>query len=618
MPDIVSKTIHVRFSTQQRATLADQMADVQSQIDGVEDEKKKAMAGFNARLKVLRARMHEYATAVREGEGDIVVDCLWKFDANKPLEHLWRLDTMEIVESRPLTGKAAKKAAEAARQLDLVTPTPAGAGDGRAVAAGGTPGEQPAREAARVLRLRVGPTPPCPAPVPGAPGGICGADGDPDFFAGFCKAHHDALPEPDRVAILEAIAEVRRQMKTQQAAERRAKKQQIATAAEEDAARDAAHKAADEASGAALDAIGGPLGCARAIEEGKGGEGEPVKAPETDDDYRARVKVAIDQAHKAATARASTKPAPAPEVTGEGAVPPIVREKPRELTPDLIAQLAEASRQAGDATVPAAEVPVPEGEPAAAPEPVVVPVNDAPPALGDECDEEPEDDNGPAPGNEAEPPPPADEELDGPQPLYNQRRPDGWPLCPRCGEDELYSPAIPPTEATIVRCDACGWRPPTEAIPTRPALPLDTTTHRAPFAPGHQVLHVGGVDIDTSGLLDHGRLLRNGPCKHSDDVGPCVACTRAAVEEERARLAQAGTPPLPAGPVSDEARQLAERSAAAAPEWCAALRRQVTAAEKAEGKATCACGKVVAIRPVTEDGAWVATLPKHKRAEPTS
>ena len=57
-----------------------------------------------------------------------------------------------------------------------------------------------AREAAKVLRLRVGPTPPCPAPVPGAPGGICGADGDQDFFDGFCQPHH-AAHNGTRVAV---------------------------------------------------------------------------------------------------------------------------------------------------------------------------------------------------------------------------------------------------------------------------------------------------------------------------------------------------------------------------------------------------------------------------------
>jgi hypothetical protein len=40
-----------------------------------------------------------------------------------------------------------------------------------------------------------------------------------------------------------------------------------------------------------------------------------------------------------------------------------------------------------------------------------------------------------------------------------QTRPDGWPLCPTCGEDELYSLAIQPTPETIVGCYRCGRWP---------------------------------------------------------------------------------------------------------------------------------------------------------------
>lgn len=42
---------------------------------------------------------------------------------------------------------------------------------------------------------------------------------------------------------------------------------------------------------------------------------------------------------------------------------------------------------------------------------------------------------------------------------YVAHRPDGWPLCPLCGEDELYSLAEPATIATIVGCYACGFKP---------------------------------------------------------------------------------------------------------------------------------------------------------------
>ncbi len=48
-----------------------------------------------------------------------------------------------------------------------------------------------------------------------------------------------------------------------------------------------------------------------------------------------------------------------------------------------------------------------------------------------------------------------------------ETRADGWPLCPHCGKDELWSPLIPnpidskpPVSAYIeagLRCYRCGW-----------------------------------------------------------------------------------------------------------------------------------------------------------------
>lgn len=35
-------------------------------------------------------------------------------------------------------------------------------------------------------------------------------------------------------------------------------------------------------------------------------------------------------------------------------------------------------------------------------------------------------------------------------------RKDGWPLCPLCGDDELYSLEIPATAETIRACYRCG------------------------------------------------------------------------------------------------------------------------------------------------------------------
>lgn len=51
---------------------------------------------------------------------------------------------------------------------------------------------------------------------------------------------------------------------------------------------------------------------------------------------------------------------------------------------------------------------------------------------------------------------------------YPEKRADGWPLCPCCGEDELWSPSFrwngecerPPMKAWILaglRCSTCNW-----------------------------------------------------------------------------------------------------------------------------------------------------------------
>lgn len=51
--------------------------------------------------------------------------------------------------------------------------------------------------------------------------------------------------------------------------------------------------------------------------------------------------------------------------------------------------------------------------------------------------------------------------------IYTEHRADGWPLCPQCGEDELWSRFAwygddpkPPMQAWIghgLRCYKCGW-----------------------------------------------------------------------------------------------------------------------------------------------------------------
>jgi predicted RNA-binding Zn-ribbon protein involved in translation (DUF1610 family) len=46
-----------------------------------------------------------------------------------------------------------------------------------------------------------------------------------------------------------------------------------------------------------------------------------------------------------------------------------------------------------------------------------------------------------------------------PERIYTRHRADGWPLCPQCGDDELWSSENEATIETIVSCLGCGWRP---------------------------------------------------------------------------------------------------------------------------------------------------------------
>jgi hypothetical protein len=48
---------------------------------------------------------------------------------------------------------------------------------------------------------------------------------------------------------------------------------------------------------------------------------------------------------------------------------------------------------------------------------------------------------------------------DGQRYEYPELREDGWPLCPRCGADELYSLDIAPTVETIRGCYNCEFAP---------------------------------------------------------------------------------------------------------------------------------------------------------------
>lgn len=56
--------------------------------------------------------------------------------------------------------------------------------------------------------------------------------------------------------------------------------------------------------------------------------------------------------------------------------------------------------------------------------------------------------------------------MDAPESVPAYRR-DGWPLCPQCGHDELWSARLPARPSDPLTCYLCDWRG-TVPVPLRP------------------------------------------------------------------------------------------------------------------------------------------------------
>ncbi len=178
--------------------------------------------------------------------------------------------------------------------------------------------------------------------------------------------------------------------------------------------------------------------------------------------------------------------------------------------------------------------------------------------------------------------------------LYRERNADGWPKCPRCGNDELWSPAIPPTENTIIHCNDCGWRPPVDVIPTRhlAALPADTDE-------AYEALPAS-EDTRTEPLFA-------APDDSADEAPPAEDDDHAPPDLDEAPSDSASEEHA-----ADETDKPSEEPTAE-PGWCERVRRNLSAIEVGEREATCGtCGKPVKVKPVVDGDHHVATLPRHK------
>jgi hypothetical protein len=84
-------------------------------LEATEEEKKESAASFKKKIDGHKAEVMRLARIVRTGKESREVPCGWKLDLLAESVHLIRLDTGEVVRSRPMTPEER----EAARQAPL-------------------------------------------------------------------------------------------------------------------------------------------------------------------------------------------------------------------------------------------------------------------------------------------------------------------------------------------------------------------------------------------------------------------------------------------------------------------------------------------------------------------
>lgn len=80
-----------------------ELAEKIAESRALEARRKGAAAGFKARDEEIRARADELSEAVKSGRENRMIECRWTRNETFQRMELGRVDTGEVIESRPLT-----------------------------------------------------------------------------------------------------------------------------------------------------------------------------------------------------------------------------------------------------------------------------------------------------------------------------------------------------------------------------------------------------------------------------------------------------------------------------------------------------------------------------------
>lgn len=101
---VIKKDVKTKLSAERRAELGAEIAAHTIRYDELEEQKKLATKDLTAKMKAERADWTRKAKALRSGELEETVECTEHKDFARNEVVFRRIDTGEIVASRPMTG----------------------------------------------------------------------------------------------------------------------------------------------------------------------------------------------------------------------------------------------------------------------------------------------------------------------------------------------------------------------------------------------------------------------------------------------------------------------------------------------------------------------------------
>jgi hypothetical protein len=99
----VKKNLLYQFTEAELKNIGKEMAFTVGELEGVEAEKKDAMAGFKDRMEALSTRIKDAAHKINSGQEQRLIDCEVRKDFARNVVETFRLDTYGLVEERAMT-----------------------------------------------------------------------------------------------------------------------------------------------------------------------------------------------------------------------------------------------------------------------------------------------------------------------------------------------------------------------------------------------------------------------------------------------------------------------------------------------------------------------------------